>query len=74
MKTWEEMRAAVDAREGSVEHAILADIEQGVKAGTPVTVERATYGAGAASNLHIWEAVVLQLRAGGWRVVETDGG
>jgi hypothetical protein len=72
MKTWEEMRAAVNAREGSIEHRILADIEKGVAAGTPFTVQRATYGAAAASNLQIWEVVVLQLRAGGWRVAETD--
>jgi hypothetical protein len=71
MKTWDEMRSSVNAKEGSVEHRILSDIEKGVSSGTPFTVERSAYGA-AATNLHIWEAVVLQLRSGGWRVRETD--
>lgn len=71
MKTWEEMRAAVSAREGSIEHRILADLEKGLTAGAPFTVQRSAYGA-AATNLQIWEAVVLQLRAGGWVVRETD--
>ena len=57
MKTWEEMRGAVNAGEGSVEHRILADIEKGVAAATPFTVQRATYGGAAASNLQIWEVV-----------------
>ena len=69
MKTWEEMRSTVSAREEDLERRVLRDIEAGVAAGLPFAVKRDAYGP---TNLHIWEKVVLELRAGGFRVRETD--